>query len=129
MALEHALEPVPRLHAVRVLVLGPDVRFLRVSRVLLSRYGFRVETSESARDIFEVVERLRINVVVVDASHSLTAAARLTAALAALPSPVRVVVVSDRPSDSAHDNLRPLHKWSAFDQLVQEIETAYAATG
>ena len=46
---------------------------------------------------------------------------------AALPAPVKVVTVSDRPEMSTFENLKLLPKWDHFDHLVDEVEAAYAS--
>jgi hypothetical protein len=123
-----ALAAVPRLHPIRVLVVSRDRRFLRVARVLLMRAGFAVETAESSRNVNELIARCRINVAIIDASGSLTKAARTIGALGALAGHVKAVAVADRPDDSQLENLRLLPKWSHWEDLLSEVELAYAAT-
>ena len=118
---------VPRLHPVRVGVIAADGRFRRVSRLLLARAGFEVETAETARNVFDLIARCRINVAVIDATNSVTAAARTIAALGAVASQVKVVAVAEHPDESSLENLRLLPKWSHWQELVEEIEDAYAA--
>jgi DNA-binding NtrC family response regulator len=129
MAAEAAAAAVPRLHPIRVLVLGADRRFLGVARLLLTRAGYAVEATESTRNLHDLVIRSRTNVVIIDASNSVTTAARTIAALRAEAAHVKVVAVADHPEASPLENLRLLPKWTDWPELVREVEGAYAAAG
>ena len=96
-----------------------------MARLLLTRAGFVVATAETTRHLEALVVSCRINVVIVDATNSVTGAARTIAALGALASPVKVVAVADDPEQSQLENLRLLPKWTDWDEIVNQVEVAY----
>lgn len=63
--------------------------------------------------------------VVLDGSHSLSAAARAVAALVALPIPVSAVIVYEGDRDDPLRHLPLLPKWGGFEEIVSEVERAY----
>lgn len=79
-------------------------------------------------DVAEVAVRERIDVVLFDASSSLTAAARDAARLAALDPPIGIVAVSTlaQPGLAA---LPVLPKWTGFDEVFAAIERAGSGGG
>jgi CheY-like chemotaxis protein len=115
---------VPR--PARVLLVVRDRRFRAVTSTLLSQRGHEVLDCDEGADVFEVAVREDVDVVVLEATRSLTAAARDAARLAALPRPVGIVAVSDgaQPGLAA---LPVLPKWGAFDDLCAAIALACAA--
>src|SRR5205085_6580702 len=79
----------------RVLLVASDRRFRTVASVLLTRRGYRVTAHERVADLVALAAREGAEVVVVDATPSLTEVARERARLQALRPPVGIVVVSD----------------------------------
>ena len=118
---------IVRLRPIRVLLTGRDRRFLRTAEVLLRRHRCEVSSTDRPSELLDRVARHRPNVVVVDGSDSLAAAARAVAALEALPSPVSAVVVCDHPPDKSLRHLHVLPKWGAFDELLSEVERRFGA--
>jgi DNA-binding NtrC family response regulator len=116
---------IVRLRPIRVLLIGRDRRFLRTAEVLLRRHRCEVTSTDRPSELLDRVALQRPNIVVVDASDSLVAAARAVAALEALPSPVSAVVVCDHPPDKSLRHLHVLPKWGAFDELLSEVERRY----
>jgi DNA-binding NtrC family response regulator len=114
------LENVRSLRPQRVLVITRDRRYLRTAGFLLARAGFDVDRAERVSEAFELVDRHQPDVVVIDASGSVPAAARLAAAIEGLRPGARVLVVSDDGERSAAVNLRLFPKWSV-EELVSEI--------
>jgi uncharacterized protein len=117
---------------VRVAVASSDTRFLRVSRFLLSRHAFEVETYGDPVALLGD-PRPRADVVLLDSSTSLAVAARVIRDLAVLSPTTAFVVVGEQlnqgeASDSAQW-LRILPKWESFDRLVAEIHSASVAEG
>jgi DNA-binding NtrC family response regulator len=114
------LENVRSLRPQRVLVITRDRRYLRTAGFLLARAGFDVDRAERISEAFELVDRHQPDVVVIDASGSVPAAARLAAAIEGLRPGARVLVVSEDEERAAAVNLRLLPKWSV-EELVSEI--------
>lgn len=128
MTAPNPLEAVPRLHPTRVVVVAADRRFLRLAHLLLTRDGFDVETAETTRNLPELIARCRINVAIIDATNSITNAARTIAALRAVAAHVKVVAVAEHPEESTLQSLRLLPKWGDWQTLVHEVDVAHAAS-
>jgi hypothetical protein len=105
----------------RVLVIASDRRFRSVAATLLTQRGYTVAVGGRGEDVIELAIRERADVVVIDASASLTVAAREAARLGSLRPRVEVVAVSD---GSGHGlaALPLLPKWSSFDELFEAID-------
>jgi CheY-like chemotaxis protein len=112
---------IRRLQPLRVLVSGRDRRFVRVTSFLLSRRGYDVVHTSPAEAV-KAAERLRADVVLLEANARVTAARYVAAlqALAAAPS-VLLLVESDH---GRWDGLPTIRKWTPLDDLVDEIEAA-----
>jgi CheY-like chemotaxis protein len=109
----------------RVLLVADDRRFRALAVTLLTRRGYTVTVSARGEDLTLAAIRDAADVVVIDASASLTAAAREAARLGALSRPVGIVAVSGDP----HTGLAALPvipKWSPFEALLGAIERACA---
>jgi len=106
----------------RVVLAARDRRFLRVTSFLLARQGFLVDSTRRLEDLLDVVERHRPDVVILDGMDSLTMTARALAEIEALPYSVAVLVVAEVPEASSPTSVRLLHKWTSFDQLLDEVE-------
>jgi uncharacterized membrane protein (UPF0127 family) len=107
----------------RVLLVAGDRRFRSVASMLLSRRGYSVVLQERGDDIAETAMREHAEVVLIDATQSLTQAARETARLQAVCPSVAVVAVSDTP-DPTLTSLPVLLKWGEFGELFDAIERA-----
>jgi hypothetical protein len=116
---------VRRLHPTRILLVSQDRRFLRSAGVMLSRRGYEVEESERVSELANDIERQRANVVVVDATNSLTIAAQAAAAINALASRVGVVTVSEYPDSTGLQSIDVVPKWKGH-RLVEAVEHAYS---
>jgi ActR/RegA family two-component response regulator len=114
------LENVRSLRRQRVLVITRDRRYLRTAGFLLARAGFAVDRAERVSEALELVDRHQPDVVVVDASGAVPAAARLAAAIEGIRPAARVFVVSEDEERFAAVNLRLFPKWSV-DALVSQI--------
>ena len=66
---------------IRVLLGTRDDQFLRLAEFLLTRNGFAVGATKKIGDAVDLVWRQRLDVVVLDASESLSEAARTAAAI------------------------------------------------
>lgn len=117
-------EPVasgPRAH---VLLAGGDRRFVSVTSFLLSRAGFTVRTTRKAEDVLASLGQEPADVVVVDASAQVTAAARTVASVRAMHPGIGVVVVADGDAVSDLSALSALPKWSPFERLEEAVNRA-----
>lgn len=120
---------VRSLHRIRVLLVSRDRRFLRVAALLFQRRGCLVEMTERPSEMLDRIAAQRTNVVVLDGSDSLSATARAMALVEALPGDVTPLVVYDGAESPPLRNLSLLSKWGAFDQLLGEVQRAYARGG
>jgi PleD family two-component response regulator len=120
---------VRSLRPLRVLVAGRDARFGRVAGFLLARRGFDVEILHQPSKVLDAVSRTGVDVVIVDASDSVSEAARTVAALEALHPHLTVVVVADDPADADGATLRLLPKWTSLETLVLNLEATHLGAG
>ncbi len=109
----------------RILLVAGDRRFRAVASTLLSRRGYRVLVPERDDDLALLAAREHVEVVLIDATSSLTEAARETARLQAMAPSVAVLAVSDEP-DPALTSLPVLSKWGEFGSLFDAIERVRA---
>lgn len=107
----------------RVLVLSTDRRFRSVAAALFTRRGWQVDVGSLPEDVDALVASTGPDVALIDATHSLTAAAETVARLGRRDRSVGVVVVSDsdRPALPA---LPVQPKWGSFDSLCLAVEQA-----
>jgi uncharacterized protein len=118
---------VPNTAYGRVLLVANDRRFRAVASTLLTQRGYSVAVGDHSRDIAEFAVREGAEVVVIDATASLTSVARDVARLEALRPRVGVVVVSAEPRDGLIA-LPLISKWTSFDVLFEAIEQAGSDT-
>lgn len=116
---------VRSLRPLRVLVAARDGRFNRVAGFLLARRGFEVEILRRPSAVLDAVSRTGIDVVIVDASDSVSDTARTAAALEALHPHITVVVVAEDPADADGGALRVLPKWTSLESLVANLEAMH----
>jgi ActR/RegA family two-component response regulator len=113
----------PPARRARVLLVGSDRRFRAVAATLLARRGYPVSVGSRDGDIVELARASRAEVVVIDASASLGAAARQAARLDSVRPRVGVVTVSG-VAESGHATRPVLSKWSSFDAVLAAIDRA-----
>jgi PleD family two-component response regulator len=113
------------LRPLRVLVAARDARFNRVAGFLLARRGFEVESLRRPSALLDTVSRTGVDVVLVDASDSVSETARTVAALDALHPHLTVVVVGDEPAEADGATLRILPKWTSLESLVANLEAMH----
>lgn len=116
------------LRAIRVLLCGGDPNFLRVASRLLHRAGFVVETSSEREELLRLVGARRPDIVVLDGSQALGAAARSTVSVEALHPAVRVLLVADGARRSSGEEV-VLPKWESLPELPRRVRLAYARAG
>lgn len=113
------------LRPLRVLVAARDGRFNRAAGFLLARRGFDVEVLHRPSALLETVSRTGVDVVIVDASDSVSDTARAVAALEGLHPHVTTVVVADDPTHGDGGALRALPKWTSLETLVANLEAMH----
>jgi CheY-like chemotaxis protein len=107
----------------RVVLIGDDRRFRAVAATLLSQRGYTVAVGGTADDVLALALRERADVVVIDATASLTTAARQAARLDWLRPRVGVVLVSAE-SQQGLAALPLVPKWGSFDDVFAAIDRA-----
>jgi uncharacterized protein len=112
---------------IRVLLGTRDEQFLRLAEFLLTRNGFAVETTKKIANAVDLVWRRRLDVVVLDASDSLSEAARTAAAIEALHPQVGVLIVCDDERPKPATGLPIMEKWEALETLSDGIRHSYAS--
>jgi DNA-binding NtrC family response regulator len=110
-----------------VLLATRDEQFLRLAEFLLARNGFAVETTKKIPNAVDLVWRQRLDVVVLDASDSLSEAARTAAAIEALHPQVGVLIVCDDERPKPATGLPIMEKWEALETLSDDIRRSYAS--
>ena len=119
---------VRRLRPVRVLLAFRDRRFMRVTTFLLERRGYDV-VQDGGLNIAETAARSRADVVVFDADASRASAARLVAALEALPAPPGLLAIVSHSGSQPLPGVPGLRKWAPMDELASEIDAASLRRG
>ena len=111
----------------RLLLVASDRRFRAMALVLLSRRGYSVAVGHPDEEVTELASRVGAEVVVFDATASLTVAARQAARLSGLVPPIGIVAVSGNHQDQLAA-MPVISKWNSFDALLDAIEQARGAT-
>jgi DNA-binding NtrC family response regulator len=96
-----------------------------MARFLLARSGFEVESTLRPRDVLAAVDEHHPDIVILDGSQSVGAAARSVAVVEALHPHVTVVVVVDDDAPSPSVNFPTFPKWKSFEQLVLRLESMH----
>lgn len=110
--------------APRILLISDDRRFRAVAAALFTRRGWPVSVARFSDDLVAIVAHDRVSVALVDASHSLTAAAETVANLKRDRRSIAVLAVSD--ADRPQLPALPTHpKWGSFESLCLLIEEAH----
>ena len=112
----------------RVLVVATDRRFRAVTSTLLTQRGCEVSVQAARGDIRTQASREQVDVVVIDATASLTSAAETAARLQTLRPQVGLVAVSSDPRDRLVA-LPVIPKWGSLDGLYRAIESARTRGG
>ncbi len=117
----------PNRHT-RVLLVATDRRFRAAASTLLAQRGCSVSVHDGSGEVRARAARDRADVVVIDASLSLTAAAQTAARLQTLRPAVGVVAVSSDPQEQLMA-LPLLPKWGSFDDLFLAVQRARGIEG
>jgi uncharacterized membrane protein (UPF0127 family) len=120
-------EAAPKRHT-RVVIGTDDDHFLRLARFLLTRSEFEVEGTKRVAKTVDVVNRQGADVVVIDATSSLSDAARTVAAIEALHPEVRLVVLCDGEPPRWTTGLNVAKKWDVLETLPQQLQAVDETT-
>jgi uncharacterized membrane protein (UPF0127 family) len=112
---------------IRVLLGTRDEDFLRLAHFLLTRNGFAVESTKKIVNAVDLIGRHRLDMVVLDASESLSETARTVAAIEALHPQVGVLIVSDDERPKPTTGLEIAEKWEALETLTDDIRRSHAS--
>ncbi len=116
---------VRALQPARVVIAGRDKRFVKVASFLLARRGFQVSHAESDAELMQLADKQSIDVVVLDASTSLSASLRTAAALSAVHPNLRILVATERQSASeVGSTYKQIDKWRNLGALPDEVARA-----
>jgi CheY-like chemotaxis protein len=116
---------VRALQPARVAITGRDKRFIKVASFLLARRGFEVSHASSDTQLMELADRGAIDVVVLDASVSLSASLRTAAALSAVYPNLHIILATERRGSELHSTYREVDKWRGLGVLPDEIVRAH----
>jgi CheY-like chemotaxis protein len=117
---------VRALQRARVALTGRDKRFIKVASFLLARRGFEVSHAETDSDLMELLDKHAIDVVVLDASVSLSASLRTAAALSAVYPNLRLILATEhRDAGDGVSTYTRVDKWRGLGVLPDEIVRAY----
>jgi uncharacterized protein len=119
--------PASPVRPIRVLLATRDDDFMRLAHFLLTRNGFTVESTKKISQAVDLVGRYWLDVVVLDASESLSEAARTVAAIEALHPQVSVLLVSDDERPKPNAALKVADKWEAMETLTDDIRRAHTS--
>jgi uncharacterized protein len=112
---------------IRVLLGTRDEEFLRLAQFLLTRNGFAVESTKKIVNAVDLVGRHRLDVVVLDASDSMSETARTVAAIEALHPQVGVLLVCDDERPRPTTGLEIVEKWEALETLTDDIRRSFSS--
>ena len=115
---------MPSLDHPRVLLVGRDRRYLADAAERLRRDGFQVATTCRPSEIADLVNRLDLNIAVVDGSHYLEGTIRSLVAIEEIATPVAVLTVAeDRLISPLSADVLP--KWRSLGQLAEHVRLAF----
>jgi hypothetical protein len=108
----------------RVLLVGRDRKYLTDAAERLRCDGFQVATTCRPSEIADLVNRLDLNIAVVDGSHYLEGTIRSLVAIEEIATPVAVLTVAE---DRLISPLSPavLPKWRSLAQLADHVKLAF----
>jgi ActR/RegA family two-component response regulator len=116
---------VRALQPARVALTGRDKRFIKVASFLLARRGFEVSHAASDTELTQLLDNQTIDVVVLDASVSLSGSLRTAAALSAVYPNLRIILATERRDSGVASTYTQIDKWRGLGVLPDEIVRAY----
>ena len=115
------VDNVRALQPARVVVSGRDKRFVRVATFLLARRGFDVSHATNHDELLDLMEKQTVDVVILDATFSLSSSLRTAAALTALHPHLRILFATDRFTTRVGEPYTQIEKWRDLDALPEEV--------
>ena len=122
-----ALGNVRPLQPARVVLTGRDKRFVKVAGFLLARRGFQVSHVASESELTQLADQGAVDVVVLDATWSLSSSLRTAAALSALHPHVQILLATEANASRLESAYRQIDKWRGLGTLADEV--AFAQLG
>jgi hypothetical protein len=119
------LAPVRLLRPVRVVVAGDDERLVDALCDELLRLGFQAMSTTRPERVAKLARLERANVVILDTSGGLAAAASLAGSLDELPHRVRVLFACPPESPAARLGYDIVDPGAASEQLAAAVHRAY----
>lgn len=113
------------LRPLRVVVAGADPRFGRVAGFLLARRGFEVELRRRPSNVLDFLSEKRADIVILDATDSLSEAVRSLAAIEASHPHVTVILVADEVAGTHYSTHQILPKWTSLETLILNLEAMH----
>ena len=112
------------LRPLRVVVAGADPRFARVAGFLLARRGFEVELRRLS-NVLDFLSEKGADIVILDATDSLSEAMRSIAAIEASHPHVTAILVADEVGESRYGTYQILPKWTSLETLILNLEAMH----
>ena len=109
----------------RVLVASTDRSFARLLGFMLARNGIESQIAPHAERVLEVLDRERVDAVVLDVPESLVSAAKTRAAAQALHPDVQFFVVAEAGKANGAADLPVFDKWDGMDEIVDAVGAAF----
>ena len=119
------LAPVRLLRPVRVLVAGDDDRIVNALCDDLLRLGFQAMSTTRHQRVAQLAAIERVNVVILETSGGLAAAAAMAGSLDELPHRVRVLFACDRSSSAARLGYDVVDPGASSEELAAAVHRAF----
>jgi CheY-like chemotaxis protein len=119
------LASVHQLRPVRVLVVGADPTFVRRATDALSLLGFDVMSTTTASRAAELAALQRVNVVLLDATSGVAAAASAASAIDGLPHRVEVLLAGNGSHGTRRLGYDVVKATASGEELAAAVHRAY----
>jgi len=120
---------VRALQPARVALAARDKRFLKVASFLLARRGYRVSQAPTDAELMRLADKQPFDVVVLDASTSLSSSLRTAAALSAVHPNVHILLATEHSAVAADTTYQQFDKWRDLGALPDEVARAQLGLG
>ena len=116
---------VHQLRPVRVLVAGADPVFVSRATDELLLLGFDVMSTTTASVAVELASRQRVNVVVLDATSGIAAAAATASALEALPQRVKILLAGNGGDTTRRLGYEVVKATASGEEIAAAVDRVY----